>query len=64
LAIKERPLEYLNDPKAWGSLPYDLAAIASYQLGLKEDAQTYGQEALTISPDDERLQKNVEYYFS
>jgi tetratricopeptide (TPR) repeat protein len=62
LAITEKPLEYLNDPKAWGALPHDLAAIASYNLGVKEDALTYGQQALTISPDDERLKKNVEFY--
>jgi glycosyltransferase involved in cell wall biosynthesis len=62
LEIKERPLEYLNDPRVWGALPHDLAAISSYHLGFKEDALTYGKEALTISPDDERLKKNVEYY--
>jgi len=62
LEIKEKPLEYLNDPKAWGALPHDLAAIASYNLGLKEDALLYGQQALNLSPDDSRLKKNLEFY--
>lgn len=62
LEIKEKPLEYLNDPRAWGELPYDLVAISSYHLGIKEDAVTYGKIALTINPNDERLKKNVEFY--
>jgi glycosyltransferase involved in cell wall biosynthesis len=64
LEIKEKPLEYLNDANAWGSVPWDLAAIASYNLGNKEDALTYGKEALTLSPEDQRLQKNLEFYSS
>ena len=62
LEIKERPLEYLNDPRAWGYIPHDMAAIASYHLGYKEDALKFGQEALTISPDDSRLKRNLEFY--
>jgi glycosyltransferase involved in cell wall biosynthesis len=64
LELTERPGQYLNEPRAWGALPHDLAAIASYNLGAKEDALTYGQQALTISPNDERLKKNVEFYSS
>jgi hypothetical protein len=62
LEIKEKPLQYLNDPKAWGSLPYDLAALAAHHLGYKEEALTFGQEALNLSPTDSRLQKNLEFY--
>ena len=62
LDIKQRPLEYLTDPKAWGYTPYDMAAISSYHLGFKEDAMTFGQEALNIEPNDERLKRNLEFY--
>jgi len=62
LDIKQRPLEYLTDPKAWGYTPYDMAAISSYHLGFKEDALTFGQEALNIEPNDERLKRNLEFY--
>jgi tetratricopeptide (TPR) repeat protein len=62
LEIKEKPLQYLHDPKAWGSLPYDLAALAAHHLGYKEEALTFGQEALNLSPTDSRLQKNLEFY--
>jgi tetratricopeptide (TPR) repeat protein len=62
LDIKEKPLQYLNEPKSWGSFPYDMAAIASYHLGLKEDALKFGVEASNIDPKDERLKKNVDFY--
>lgn len=62
LDIKEKPLQYLNDPKCWSEFPYDLAAIAAYRLGYKEEALTFGQEALNLNPTDERLKKNLEFY--
>ena len=62
LNIEVKPLEYLNDPKAWSELPYDLAAIAAYNLGHKEEALTYGEKALMLNPTDERLKKNLEFY--
>lgn len=62
LEIKEKPLQYLNDPKAWSDFPYDLAAIAAHKLGYKEEALTFGQEALNLNPTDERLKKNLNFY--
>ena len=62
LNIEVKPLEYLNDPKAWSELPYDLAAIAAHNLGHKEEALTYGEKALMLNPTDERLKKNLEFY--
>ena len=38
LEITEKPLDYLCEDFAWGYLPYDLAAIASYHLGNFDDA--------------------------
>jgi glycosyltransferase involved in cell wall biosynthesis len=62
LEIKEKPLAYLNDPKAWSSFPYDIAALSAHHLGYKEEALTFGQEALNLNPTDERLKKNLEFY--
>lgn len=62
LSIKSKPLDYLCEEFAWGYLPYDLAAISSYKLGLTDDAMSYGQEALRMNPTDKRLLDNLKYY--
>jgi glycosyltransferase involved in cell wall biosynthesis len=64
LSITEKPLDYLCEEFAWGSLPYDLAAIASYNLGDKKSARKYGTKAVELSPDDERLRRNLGFYQS
>lgn len=62
LEIKEKPLDYLCEEFAWGWLPYDLAAIAYYNLGNKEKAIEYGEKAVELNPTDERLQRNLIFY--
>jgi len=62
LSIKEKPLDYLCDNEAWGFAPYDYAAIASFYLGLKEDAVNYGYKALELDPDNTRLSDNLNWY--
>jgi tetratricopeptide (TPR) repeat protein len=62
LEIKEKPLDYLCEDFAWGALPWDLAAIAAFRLGKASEAVEYGETALKLDPDNERLQKNVIYY--
>ena len=62
LKIKEKPLDYLCEDFAWGALPWDLAAIAAFNLGRPSEAVEYGEKALKLDPDNERLQKNVIYY--
>lgn len=62
LSIKEKPLEYLCEDFAWGYIPYDLAAISSYNLGIKDKAREYGSKALELNPDDIRLSINMEWY--
>ena len=62
LLVKEKPLDYLCEEFAWGELPYDLAAIASYNLGDKEAAYRYGEIALSLNPEDDRLARNMEFY--
>jgi tetratricopeptide (TPR) repeat protein len=60
--IKEKPLDYLCEAEAWGALPYDLKAIAAYNLGLKTTALIAGEKAAMLNPTDERLQKNLDWY--
>ena len=62
LSIEVRDYNYLSEAWAWGPEPYDLAAISSYHLGLKEDAIRYGEKALELAPDDGRLMNNVVWY--
>jgi len=45
-----------------GSEPYDRAALSAYYLDLNKQAAEYGEKALELSPDDARLQKNLEFY--
>lgn len=62
LAITEKPLEYLNEPWAWNFWPWDLAAIAAYNLGIKDKALEYGQKASALDSSDARLQSNLVFY--
>lgn len=62
LTIKERGRTYINEAESWGAKPYDLAAVAAYYAGHYDKALAYGREALTLSPDDARLKKNLAYY--
>jgi hypothetical protein len=43
-------------------MAYDLIAISSWQLEDFPTALQYGNKALEISPNDERLKTNVEFY--
>ena len=62
LSIKEKPLDYLCEEFAWGWLPWDLAAIASYNNGNLEKSLEYGTKAFKLNPSDERLKNNLKYY--
>lgn len=62
LEIKNPAYVYTNDPSSFTSKPYDIAAIAAYYLGLKEEAKKLGEMALELDPTNERLLKNMEYY--
>jgi len=59
LAIKDREFVYTVDPAVWGAHPYDLASIAAWNLGLKEEAVKYVKEAIAFDPNDVRLQNNL-----
>jgi glycosyltransferase involved in cell wall biosynthesis len=62
LAITEKPLDYLCEAEAWGWLPHDLMAIASYHLGDTDEAFHHGSIAVALNPDDERLKTNLTHY--
>lgn len=64
VGIRDKPLEYLCDPVAWGATPYDLAAVSAYHLGLFDLSLYYGSEAAQMSPHDQRLLTNLSFYRS
>jgi tetratricopeptide (TPR) repeat protein len=64
LTIQEKPLDYLCEEFAWNSNPYDLAALAAYNLKKYELALEYGKIAVSLSPSDERLAANLAYYLA
>lgn len=62
IAIEEKPLDYLCEEFAWGATPYDLAAIAAYNLKDYDTALKFGEEAVNLSKNDKRLVANLIYY--
>ena len=62
LEITQRSSSYINEAESWGSVPYDLAAVAAYYLGLYDQALVYGRKACEMEPDDFRLKSNLVYY--
>lgn len=59
LTIEEKPLLYINDASAWGSLPHDLASIGAWHAGQREAAIAHLRDALLVEPNNERLQANL-----
>jgi len=62
LTITHKELVYTVDPEVWGYKPYDLAALAAWNLNIKEKAIEYGQLAVDAASDDDRLKNNLAYY--
>jgi tetratricopeptide (TPR) repeat protein len=62
LEFTERDTSFLSDGNAWGHMPYDLVAVAAWNLGAYETAYEYGKQAVEIAPNDERLQNNLKFY--
>lgn len=50
---------YLEESESWNYSLYDYAAIASYQLGLYEEAQQYAKIAFEFDKEDDRLRQNL-----
>jgi hypothetical protein len=61
LAITERNWHF-NHAWAWGAIPYDLAALASLNLGDTRAAIEYGKKAVELDPTNERIVANLAWY--
>lgn len=59
LAITVYPSDYTCSEEAWSWLPHDLAAISSWNLGLRQESRNHAREALRLMPTDTRLQNNL-----
>ena len=59
LAITERPRTYVCEADAWGALPYDYLSIAYARLGDADAAADACRKAVELSPDEERLRRNL-----
>lgn len=56
LEIKRGCYSAHNDPGAWMFKPYELAMIASYNLGKFSDAVLYGEKAVELSSGKDQVQ--------
>jgi tetratricopeptide (TPR) repeat protein len=54
--------QWPTDSRASNAAPHDIAAIAAYHLGKKEESVKHGRAALELSPEDERLKANMRWY--
>jgi len=61
LSIVNREQLYTVDPAVWGYQPHDWAAIAAWNLGLKDVALEQAKKAVEMEPGDFRLRQNVEF---
>lgn len=61
LSIVDRPLSYICEPEAWGSLPYDLAGVSAYYLEMYEESLRLTEKAIEIDPQNPRLRQNLQY---
>ena len=59
LAMEKRPETYICQAQAWGSLPWDLRALALYHTGEMGQALTAARKALELEPGNPRLRDNV-----
>lgn len=59
LNIKKHEKTYINELFSWDNTVYDLLSVSFYYLGEYDKALEYVKKALEMSPDDERLKKNL-----
>ena len=60
--IKVRPTEFLSEGWAWTHMADDLIAVSAWQMEDWKEAYKHGKKAVEISPEDERLVKNLAFY--
>ena len=61
LAITEQQPSSFGNSKSWGWWPHDLAAIAAYYVGYKEEALRHGEQAAALNPGDPRLRRTCSF---
>ncbi|MBO5918353.1 MAG: glycosyltransferase [Oscillospiraceae bacterium] len=59
LAITKRPDSYISEAAAWGSLVWDLRAMALYHTGRIPQALEAARQAAQMEPGEKRLAENV-----
>ena len=59
LSIRTRPMTYICEDAAWGSLPHDLQAIAYFRTGRPHAALAAAERALELEPENPRLRANA-----
>lgn len=62
LAIKDRPVVYTSEPLCWGSLPYDLGAVALWHLDMRDKGRQYLLKAIELDPNETRLKDNLAFF--
>jgi len=62
LLVTKKPTEFMSEGWAWGHMADDLIAVCSWQLGDFKTAYKHGKIAAEMSPNDERIQKNLAFY--
>lgn len=55
---------YISENKAWNFYIYDIAALCAYNIGNKDLAISYGEKALSMDKDNDRLRENLNWYRS
>ena len=64
LRLTVKPLAYLCESDAWGWKPFDLLAVACWNLKVFDDAVKWGSLAVEADPKDERLARNLGFYLT
>jgi glycosyltransferase involved in cell wall biosynthesis len=57
-----RTNSYLDDQHSWGFRLYDLGAIGAWHLNVMDKAVEWGQKAVELKPDDQRLKNNLDFF--
>ena len=57
-----RTSEFMSEDWAWSHMSNDLIEVSAWNLQMWDEALEYGKRAVEISPNEERLQKNVKFY--
>lgn len=61
--IKERNLTYMSSPQAWGCEVFDILSICYFKIKNNSKALYNCAKAVALNPKDERLQKNLEFFY-